>query len=686
MGVLLFVLLHVLEIFESSGGNEGAKALHLINLPRTAGSPWFNKIYEAVRCDAVKRTQGLIDVSVTSTTALGNAAFSHCRDRCFQDHSCGFYAFWRKRNWCETYETCTSQSQDGNAQISVYQRLTECEAEILFAPKKYVQTMQESFASGMVRWEGPNKNFHCQCTTRSWMICVIYISPGTPEEGAVNQKLNRQDQIGMKPFFIAPSVMDPARAPICYDDTMGLGHTKVHVELELLQPSFCIPMELCSETPPSSVNKYPFKSGDPVYILQSDEEQVKNGKSVICASVPGMRSLSMSEFSIQNGGFKDPWGREPEALLLVKRNYRMYFIFDQEQLALGICNQPKVSKSARARRKKKAKEAASSDPGSASSPSTPVKEGASPTAYLEAKEKPDTKAPTNMPTKAPTSVVNAELPQIAAVPGARSPSPEILTMEDIEEPSRSPKMVRRKSTIRADSPESIPSVLLPELSSVSISSKAQPRSSSSPSRRASLSGPSSPVDQNRQASLPGPSAPESQKPQMEFSAIGTEMMIMGLVEMKEFNGKRGIVDGIDEEKGRVVLKLSSGEKIRVKPENLISRGALRQFFFQRISPGGISNANAPALGGSPPESSLADRLLGPGKSLPVPEKPPRKSPPKSEHSISSAKQSISLLTILLTTFIFFTLCFYIQCCLWGHQGNTIHIEFRRELMFSQSTV
>jgi len=119
------------EIFESSGGNEGAKALHLINLPRTAGSPWFNKIYEAVRCDDVKRTQGLIDVSVTSTTALGNAAFSHCRDRCFQDHSCGFYAFWRKRNWCETYETCTSQSQDGNAQISVYQRLTECEAEIL---------------------------------------------------------------------------------------------------------------------------------------------------------------------------------------------------------------------------------------------------------------------------------------------------------------------------------------------------------------------------------------------------------------------------------------------------------------------------------------------------------------------------------------------------------------------------
>jgi len=658
MGVFLFILLHVAEIFDSS---EGVKALHLINLPRTAGSPWFNKIYEDVRCDDVKRTQGLIDVSGTSTTtAFGNAAFSQCRERCFQDHSCGFYAFWRKRNWCETYETCTSQSPDGKAQISVYQRLTECEAEILFAPKKYVQTMQESFAAGMVRWDGPNKNFHCQCTTRSWMICVIYISAGTAEESAVNQKLNRQDQIGMKPFFIAPSIVDPTRAPICYDDTMGLGQTKVHVELELLQPPFCIPMQICSETPPSSVNKYPFKSGDPVYILQSDEEQVKNGEPVICASVPGMRSLSMSEFSIQNGGFKDPWGRKPDKLLLVKRNYRMYFIFDQEQLALGICNQQKESKSAQARRKKKAKAAASSDPGSASSPSTPVEEGASPTAHLEAKEKPDTKASTNMPTKAPTSVVDAEPPQIASVPAARSDSPEILTMEDIEGPSSSPKMVRRKSTIRADSPGSIPSVLLPDLSSVSISSKARPpRSSSSPSRRASLPGPSSPVDQNRPASLPGPNAPESQKPQTEFPAIGTEMMLMGLVQMKELNGKRGIVNSIDEEKGRVVIELSSGEKIRVKPENLISKGALRQFFFERIPPGGISNANAPALGESP----------------------------NSENFISSAKQPISLSTILLTTFIFFTLCFYIQCCEWGHQGkHTLHIEFRREFMSSQSTV
>merc|ERR1719445_804611 len=119
----------------------------------------------------------------------------------------------------------------------------------------------------------------------------------------------------MRPFYVMPSVIDPQRAPICFDIEGPVGSVKVYAEIEPNQPEFCTHVTMCTDGTPDKVCpilETRFESGDPVYILKSEREKVRAHEAVKCVSVTGLRKLALDESSIAQGGFKDPFGREKE--------------------------------------------------------------------------------------------------------------------------------------------------------------------------------------------------------------------------------------------------------------------------------------------------------------------------------------------------------------------------------------
>jgi len=696
------------RIFHGSGESaaEGAtriqkRQLAFFGLPRTAGSIWFDKIYDDVRCDDKPLSKGVIRDSLNP--------FGDCRQLCIDDNYCVFFAFWRKRNYCETYATCTSQSPDGKAAISVYQRLTECEAEIKHGVKGYVRTMSSSFPDDMVRWNPPNKNFHCQCTTRSWMICVIFISPETPEDKAVRTKLNRQNIPGMKPFFVQPTLIDPSKAPICFDDTAGTGHTKVHAELELAEPSFCIHISFCEGATQDAVcpvRQTPFESGDPVYILRSDKEVIESGKAVKCVSVPGLRQCSMTESSIQNGGFPDPWGREEGKLFLAKRDYYMYWIFDDAAHESGICNRPEfmIQKSSKKKKKKKKRDAEGLESDRS------MESGSPPAGAFSSGSPPASVLLTEPPAKSPTAQHQEEL---IISPQNSEESDEIQELSEEEEdetqnlqlevnPSDLPpekSYMRRKSTIRA-----------PNVGEPSDLTDRTPQGTFPTSRKAAY-----PSSKDISSSDESPRSDDNS----EFPRPGSQRMIMGLKGRAELNGKIGLVQEAHPEKGRVELRLPNGEVVLVKPENLIAKGALRAMFAKQtqmqdpgpsppanplpptspqpfspppnIQPDGIqsqqSQSNPSATQFSPDSSAVtqAAPLQEPMPSEPLPRRRPSQPFPKpspefyeSKKFVSSTKDSAIFSTNIIFIFVVFSLCFLLH--LVSKRKEQIYIEFRHELL------
>jgi len=685
-----------------------SREVALFGLPRTAGSIWFDKIYDDVRCDDKPLFKGVL----RSTNPFGE-----CRQLCIDENYCAFFAFWRKRNYCETYTTCMTQSPDGKATISVYQRQTECEAEIKHGVKGYVRTMAASFPNDMVRWNPPNKNFHCQCTTRSWMICVIFTSPNSPEDIAVRTKLNRENQAGMKPFFVQPTLIDPSKAPICFDDTQGTGYTKVHAEIIPAEPTFCLHISMCqdaTQTAVCPVRNIPLESGDPVYILRSDEEAIKSGKAVKCVSVPGLRQCSMDETSIAHGGFPDPWGREEGKLLLAKRDYHIYWIFDDAALATGICNRPEWNRPKSSKKKKKKKkgdvEGLESDRSMDSgSPPAGAFDPGSPSAGQVDREVVLTEPPATSPT------VRVELsPQNELVLSPQQSSEESdeiqeLSEEEQEELLVNPrnvqsekKYVRRKSTIRA-----------PDVGETSES--VDQRSSIGPiSRKAAY-----PTNKDISSSDESPRSDDNS----EFPKSGSQRMIMGLKTNPELNGQIGLIQKAHPEKGRVELRLLSGETVLVKPANLLAKGALRQMFqksmeesapsppsqpIPEMSPQPISpppnviesSAGPSGIHSQPSQSSPsasqplsesssltpAASLQEPSRSEPLPRRRPSQSFPKPHPEFYEDKKFVSTTKNSVFTssnyFVFFFAIFssMILMCFFLKRKQHIYVEFKRELL------
>lgn len=84
--------------------------MHLIDLE----SDIFEKMQSDVRCNDTpllrEKSEGMHD----------------CKKKCQRDPGCKFFAYWTKSKWCETYESCESQSADGKKSIYLYKRIDPC--------------------------------------------------------------------------------------------------------------------------------------------------------------------------------------------------------------------------------------------------------------------------------------------------------------------------------------------------------------------------------------------------------------------------------------------------------------------------------------------------------------------------------------------------------------------------------
>merc|ERR550534_1426853 len=127
----------------------------------------------------------------------------------------------------------------------------------------------------------------------------------------------------------------------------------------------------CNEGTPERqcpIQKSAFNSGDPVYILNTDFEKAKIGQPVPCASIVGLRTLSM----IHKGtGFNDPFHRNPGEKMLCRRDYTMMFAFNDEDLASGICQRVPTMKKKKPKRKSKGAKSADEASGPSQSEAGP---------------------------------------------------------------------------------------------------------------------------------------------------------------------------------------------------------------------------------------------------------------------------------------------------------------------------
>ena len=81
--------------------------------------------------------------------------------------------------------------------------------------------------------------------------------------------------------------------------------------------------------PMCPVTKMHMQSGDPIYVLKEDSRTIESKKprSVLCLSLPGLRTLASLPESEEKNGFIDPFKRMKGARLQIETHYEMYFIF-----------------------------------------------------------------------------------------------------------------------------------------------------------------------------------------------------------------------------------------------------------------------------------------------------------------------------------------------------------------------
>jgi len=314
----------------------------------------FAPAYQNVRCDDDKLAKGKVGSIVT------------CKQQCIQDKDCNYFAFWKDRKWCETYNRCTSFSQDRDNIITVYRRLNECEVSY----EAYMPKIAEQFAGDSVVAKGsPKKNLHCRCTTKSWMICAVFVKAGTQQEIIVRTRLDpyTQSTEDFEPFVVMASPSNQYR-PICYIAPLPIqtagGVKALAGEIAVITngKAMCIDLRICTEGTPQHdewktpkgidpIQGEPFRSGDPVYILNEDIPKLSKDTPVPCLKIAGLRAYSMGN---DGKGFTDPFYRRKGHVLLARRDYTIYFAFDETDRASNIC-QDQVEKKKSGKKKKKSK-------------------------------------------------------------------------------------------------------------------------------------------------------------------------------------------------------------------------------------------------------------------------------------------------------------------------------------------
>jgi len=201
---------------------------------------------------------------------------------------------------------------------------------------RYLREISRAFPEGVVRFEGPNRNLRCQCTTAQWMICTIIIVPESEEHRAIQDKLHRSNHERMLPFYEVPSILNPRKAPLLFHKKCAMGLPIVFAEIEVIDRDACASMNVCISEDGNSycpVTRKIFKSGDSIFVLRSDEEKVSRGEKAPCIHLTGLRDKALTDTSIKMGGFKDPLGRSSK-LMNLRDDYSQFIIFNDADLEL----------------------------------------------------------------------------------------------------------------------------------------------------------------------------------------------------------------------------------------------------------------------------------------------------------------------------------------------------------------
>jgi len=327
----------------------------------------FEKVHDDVYCS---------DKPPLATNSVAN--MRECKQQCWEDINCRYMAFWVKAKKCQTYQMCYSQETDGKNRISVYKRVSPCEEKL----KGYTIQIADAFEQDVIRpmyipfeWEKnevpksdytseQQPNFHCSCTGIVWMTCGLFVSRTSTEFPILNARFDPDPggESSMRPFqAVQNKIHKYGGEPKYIEYYHSWMHPRVTAELHpaeyVLHESFtlpgCVHLEQCIKGTPGGVcpvQKTPFQSGEPVYILKRDVYYGQGvDRKVMCISVPGLRSHIVN--GEPTGMFRDPLERvnliradsEDAAVLVRKRmltideDYGMFFMFDDRALATGIC-------------------------------------------------------------------------------------------------------------------------------------------------------------------------------------------------------------------------------------------------------------------------------------------------------------------------------------------------------------
>jgi len=315
----------------------------------------------------------------------------NCRDKCYYSKSCSHFAFWSERGKkCETYSSCPNLTTDGKKKIQLFFRATTCEVATMPGSSQngYMAVVQSFFPPGVVSHEFPNRNMQCSCVTDIWMICAIFVNTSSENNREkyivkeVMKKLQRDDLEALDPFYIMPSNLRHLTSPIMHRAQSSQNRDVINAEFEVLPTNRCALVDICIAGTPGGVCPILgtlLDSRQPIYILKSDEAQMKAGKPVPCISVAGMRFFMFED--TDNLGIIDVFGRENGRRLFAEEDYVIYWIFDEDDLLEGICQDgpilPKVRKRRGGGKKKKASESEAGPSDIAEAPNSPESAGPS---------------------------------------------------------------------------------------------------------------------------------------------------------------------------------------------------------------------------------------------------------------------------------------------------------------------
>jgi len=325
----------------------------------------FEKIHDDVYC-ADQPPNFEPPLSTTKVLNMGE-----CKLKCIENVQCQYMAYWVKTHKCEIYFTCFTQVPDGKNRISVYKRVSPCEQR----RDLYYEGMAKHFAKDVLRplfmpfeWqtsmvprsEYPNPNMICKCTGIVWMICSIFLIAKTEEFDIVNDRFDPSDLDKLKPFTVIENALHKyGGEPMLITYTERRGLPRVRAEMTLpeftiagnLQRVGCVHVDQCTLGTPGNkcpVEKRPFESGEPVYILKNDVLHGEDfNRPLVCVTARGLRSWMMkTETAIEM--FLDPLMRtvstelEPEVVhkkrfFKIPEDYVLFWTFDDAALETGIC-------------------------------------------------------------------------------------------------------------------------------------------------------------------------------------------------------------------------------------------------------------------------------------------------------------------------------------------------------------